>query len=148
MAVLEAFGVQNLATDPRFNNRAGRVDNYLELAQELQKAAETAPRDYWMKRLEAHDVPHAPVNSLPEVMTDPQVRHLGSFHEMRHPVRGTYQAIRRPVYFDGSRDDQPLDLPPNLNADGERILRDLGYGETEIESWRRHNEGLTSSKEK
>jgi crotonobetainyl-CoA:carnitine CoA-transferase CaiB-like acyl-CoA transferase len=144
LAMLETFGVQKLASDPRFNSRAGRVDNYLELAQELQKVAATAPRDHWMKRLETNDVPHAPVNTLPEVMADPQVRHLGSFHEMHHPERGAYQAIRRPVYFDGSRDDQPLDLPPNLNADGERLLRDLGYDEVEIENWRRHNEKLVS----
>ena len=148
IAVLEAFGARSLASDPRFNTRAGRVDNYLELARELQKIAGTAPRDHWMKRLEANDVPHAPVNSLPEVMTDPQVRHLGSFHKMQHPERGAYQSIRRPVYFDGARDDQPLDLPPNLNADGERILRDLGYDESEIESWSRHNKDLVSSKGK
>ena len=79
-------------------------------------------------------------------MADPQVRHLGSFHEMHHPERGAYQAIRRPVYFDGSRDDQPLDLPPNLNADGERIMRDLGYDDSEVEKWRRHNEKLVSGK--
>jgi crotonobetainyl-CoA:carnitine CoA-transferase CaiB-like acyl-CoA transferase len=139
IAVLDAFGVQKLASDPRFSSRAGRVDNYLELAQELQNVAATAPRDHWMKRLGANDVPHAPVNSLPEVMTDPQVRHLGSFHEMHHPAGGSYQAIRRPVYFDGRRDDQPLALPPNLNADGEQILRGLGYDDTEIESWRKHN---------
>ena len=144
LAMLETFGVGKLASDAQFNNRAGRVDNYLELAQELQKVAATKPREHWMKRLEANDVPHAPVNSLGEVIADPQVRHLGSFHEMRHPERGAYQTIRRPVYFDGSRDDQPLNLPPNLNADGEGVLRTLGYGEAEIESWRKHNKTLTS----
>jgi formyl-CoA transferase len=148
LAVLETFGVQNLASDPRFNSRAGRVDNYLDLAQDLQKAAATAPREHWMKRLEANDVPYAPVNSLSEVMADPQVRHLGSFHEMHHPERGTYQMIRRPVYFDGSRDDQQLNLPPNLNADGEQILRDLGCRPAEIESWRKHNEKLVGGGEK
>jgi crotonobetainyl-CoA:carnitine CoA-transferase CaiB-like acyl-CoA transferase len=142
LAMLETFGVGELASDARFNTRAGRVDNYLELAQELQKVAATKPREHWMKRLEANDVPHAPVNSLGEVLADPQVRHLGSFHEMRHPARGAYQTIRRPVYFDGSRDDQPLTLPPNLNADGEGVLRTLGYGEAEIESWRKHNKTL------
>ncbi len=144
-AVLEAFGAQKLADDLRFNSRAGRVDKYLELAQELQSVAQTAPRDHWMTRLETHDVPHAPVNSLPEVMADAQVRHLESFHEMHHPVRGPYQTIRRPVYFDGARDDQPLELPPNLNADGEKILSRLGYGKSEIEDWRRHNHKLAGN---
>jgi formyl-CoA transferase len=144
LAMLETFGVGELANDARFNTRAGRVDNYLDLAQELQKVAATKPREHWMKRLEANDVPHAPVNSLGEVIADPQVRHLGSFHEMQHPARGGYQTVRRPVYFDGSRDDQPLNLPPNLNADGEGVLRALGYGEAEIESWRTHNKTLIS----
>jgi formyl-CoA transferase len=141
-AVLTAFGAQRLASDSRFKDRAARVDNYLMLARELQKVAETAPRDHWMERLAANDVPHAPVNTLPEVMADPQVRHLGSFQQMEHPARGAYQAVRRPVYFDGSRDDQPLKLPPNLDADGEAILLELGYDRDEIDRWRRHNEKL------
>ncbi len=144
-ATLSAFGAQNLASDPRFRDRAGRVDNYLALAQELQKAAATAPRDHWMERLEAQDVPHAPVNTLPEVLADPQVRHLESFLQMHHPVGGDYQAIRRPVYFDGSRDDQPLGLPPNLNADGEEILRGLGYDQEAIDQWRLHNAKMDGS---
>jgi crotonobetainyl-CoA:carnitine CoA-transferase CaiB-like acyl-CoA transferase len=143
-AVLEAFGAQKLAKDPRFESRAGRVDNYLELAQELQNVTATAGRGHWMERLEANDVPHAPVNSLTEVINDPQVRHLHSFYEMQHPERGAYQGIRRPIYFDGARDDQPLALPPNLNADGEEVLRDLGYSEAEIDIWRQHNEAIRS----
>jgi crotonobetainyl-CoA:carnitine CoA-transferase CaiB-like acyl-CoA transferase len=138
-AVLTAFGAQHLANDSRFSDRAGRVDNYLALARELQKVAETAPRDHWMKELAANDVPHAPVNTLPEVMADPQVRHLGAFLQMNHPVRGAYQAVRRPVYFDGARDDQPLRLPPDLNADGEAILRELGCEQEDIDRWRLHN---------
>ena len=146
-AVLAAFGAAWLGTDPRFADRAGRVDNYLDLARELQKVAATAPRDFWMEQLEAHDVPYAPVNTLPEVMADPQVRHLGAFARMDHPIAGSYQAIRRPVYFDGSRDDQPLQLPPELNADGEQIFRELGYDDNEIESWRHHNATLASKSE-
>ncbi len=144
-AVLTAFGARHLASDTRFGDRAGRVNNYLVLARELQKVAETAARDHWMKELAANDVPHAPVNTLPEVLADPQVRHLGAFLRMDHPVRGTYQAVRRPVYFDGARDDQPLRLPPDLNADGEAVLRELGCEQEEIDRWRLHNASVAGT---
>jgi crotonobetainyl-CoA:carnitine CoA-transferase CaiB-like acyl-CoA transferase len=138
-AMLKSFAVEHLQADARFKDRAGRVDNYEELAKELQAAAGKAPRQHWLARLEENDVPHAPVNALPEVLADPQVRHLGSFVEMNHPERGPYQAIRSPIYVDGSRQDQPMALPPNFNADGERILAELGYGPQDLEAWRAHN---------
>jgi len=143
-AMLRSFEVQHLASDSRFRDRAGRVDHYEALAQELQKVAALQSRDHWMRRLEAEDVPYAPVNTLPEVLSDPQVLHLRSFKQMHHPERGDYQAIRRPVYFDGSRDDQPLRLPPNLNAHGEEILQELGLDQGTIAQWRNHNAKMDS----
>jgi formyl-CoA transferase len=141
-ALLKSLGAEHLAADPRFKDRAGRVDNYLALAEELQKLAGGQPRAHWLKELEANDVPHAPVNALPEVIEDAQVRHLGTFAAMVHPERGPYQAIRNPIYVDGSRDDQPMRLPPNFNADGEGILNELGYSEIEIDRWRCHNAAI------
>ena len=141
-AMLTALQCDHLAGDARFSSRAGRVDNYLELARELQAATARQPRAYWMERLEANDVPHAPVNSLSEVMADPQVRHLGSFVEMTHPERGAYQAIRNPIYVDGSRQEQPLRLPPNFNAEGAQVMRELGCSDAEIQQWTEHNAKL------
>ena len=145
-AVLKAFDAERLGQDPRFNTRAGRVDNYLDLAKEFQRIVGTNARDYWMARLQEYDVPHAPVNSLSEVMADPQVRHMGSFVEMVHPERGPYQAIRNPIRVDGSREEQPMCLPPNLNADGEIILAELGYPESSVRAWQDHNAGLSQRK--
>ena len=104
-----AFDRTDLGTDPRFDDRTKRIDNYLALADEFQKTAVTQPHDYWATRMAAEDVPFAPVNSLPEVYDDPQVKHLGTFASITHPDHGTYTAIRRPVTFDGVRDDQPLE---------------------------------------
>ncbi len=138
-AMLKAFEAEHLQGDARFKDRAGRVDNYEALAKELQAAAAKAPRDYWLARLEDNDVPHAPVNALPDVLADPQVRHLGAFVQMCHPERGPYQAIRCPIHVDGSRQDQPMRLPPNFNADGQQILMELGYSAQDIDAWRAHN---------
>jgi crotonobetainyl-CoA:carnitine CoA-transferase CaiB-like acyl-CoA transferase len=145
-AIQVAFERPDLGTDPRFDDRIKRIDNYLALSKEFKQTAATQPHDYWTARLEANDVPFAPVNTLPEVYDDPQVRHLDSFVDITHPERGTYTGIRRPVAFDGSRDDQPLAPPPDFNEQGADILRRLGLSETEIETWEHHNRNIMDSK--
>ena len=141
-AMQKAFERPDLGADPRFDDRTKRIDNYLLLAAEFQKTAAAKPQDYWTARLEEFDVPFAPVNSLPEVYDDPQVRHLDTFAEITHPERGSYTGIRRPVFFDGSRDDQPLGPPPDFNEHGEKILRALGLTDPEIDTWNDHNRKL------
>src|SRR3546814_13531206 len=60
-------------------------------------------RAEWCRRLEAGDVPHAPMYTTAEVPDDPQARHLQLFVETEHPVVGTFRTVRSPVSFDGER---------------------------------------------
>ncbi len=130
--VQNAFERPDLGADPRFETRDNRIQNYLELRAEFQSAVGKQPRAYWMERLEAEDVPFAPVLTLPEVMEDPQVRHLDTFFKTTHPTEGEMTLLRRPIRFDESRDDQPLVAPPALDEHGGEILAELGYGAEEI----------------
>ena len=93
---------------------------------EFKKAAAERPRDYWMPRLEENDVPYAPINTLQEVFEDPQVKHLDTFFEIEHPVEGKQTFSRRAVYIDGSRDDQPMNPPPQLSEHTDEVLAELG----------------------
>ncbi len=134
--VQNAFERPDLGTDPRFAEREGRIANYIALRDEFQKAAETQPRDYWMVRLEAEDVPFAPVNTLPEVLDDPQIKHLDPYFTTTHPTEGEITLLRRPIRIDGTRDDQPLDPPPTLGEHTGEVLAEIGYDTGAIERLR------------
>ena len=77
-------------------------------------------RAEWCRRLEANDVPHAPMYTTAEVPEDPQARHLQIFVETEHPVVGTFRTVRSPVSYGGER---PLEVtaPPLLGEHNEEL---------------------------
>jgi len=79
-ALLAAVERPDIGEDPRFKDRPGRIGNFQALIDVLRPVFAAKPRDFWMQRLAEHDVPGAPVHTIPEVIDDPEVRHLGVFH--------------------------------------------------------------------
>ncbi len=134
-AIQKALGREDLGQDQRFKDRSGRIDNYLALAAEFNATTATRPSHHWMAQFQAHDIPHAPVNSLAEAMADPQVRHLDTFRELKPAKRDGFATIRRPVWFDGSREDQPFQPPPELDEHAVEILSELGWDGEKIAAW-------------
>lgn len=115
----------DLLEDERFRTPAARASNYLELAATVGKTFETKNREKWSQRLQAHDIPFAPVNSVPEVMQDAQVRHLDVFYQVQHPQQGALTAIHRPVRINGQRG--PSDkAAPMLGEHTESIRSEFG----------------------
>jgi crotonobetainyl-CoA:carnitine CoA-transferase CaiB-like acyl-CoA transferase len=129
--MLRAIGRTELATDERFAVREARIKNFVELTHVLAETFATKPRAAWMTQLEAEDVPFAPVNNIPEVIDDPQIKHLETFRTLRHPTEGDIVSIRRPVRIDGGRDGS--DLPaPTLGQHTNEVLLELGYDQPGI----------------
>ena len=124
--LVAALESTDLAADTRFTARMDRVANYHALKSTLDTEFARRDRADWIARLEQNDVPYAPVHSIAEVLDDPQVRHLGTFHPIAHPVQGTLTAIHNPVTLD--RERLPARYPPPLlGAHTGAILADLGY---------------------
>ena len=137
LGVTAALGVEHMRNDPRFGDRMSRIEHYFEMGKEFKKAAATKPRDYWMPRLEKNDVPYAPINTLPDVFEDPQVKHLETFFEIEHPEEGKQIFSRRAVYIDGSRDDQPQRPPPQLGEHTDQVLGEIGLDEAAVNNLRK-----------
>jgi crotonobetainyl-CoA:carnitine CoA-transferase CaiB-like acyl-CoA transferase len=114
----------DLNDDVRFSTRDARVRNYTVLEKELAEIFARKDRLYWVTELERADVPFAPVQTVAEVLEDPQVKHLGTFYEEVHPTEGPLTLVRRPVLIDGVRDIPSLP-PPTLGEHTSEVLAEL-----------------------
>jgi crotonobetainyl-CoA:carnitine CoA-transferase CaiB-like acyl-CoA transferase len=117
--LITALGAPELATDPRFSNRQARIDNYESLNAELDRRFSRADLAHWVAKLDRHDVPYAPINTIDEVIVDPQVEHLGLIVPVAGAHGGT-RAVRPPVQIDGVRDGL-VRAAPLLNEHGTSI---------------------------
>jgi crotonobetainyl-CoA:carnitine CoA-transferase CaiB-like acyl-CoA transferase len=119
--LVKAVERPDLATDVRFKTRPARQLHHAELVDELERIFCTAPREVWLSRLLANDVPAAPLNAMDEVFDDPQVQHLGMRVSIEHPERGVIQMVGPGVSLDGT----PLMLhsaPPLLGEHNAELL--------------------------
>lgn len=123
---VEALGLHELARDPRVASRMLRIENYDLIAEVAGEKVKTQPRAHWMALLEKADVPFAPILDVTEVPEDAQVKHLGSFQMLEHPVKGKVRVIMRPMWLDGTRADQPMQPPPLLGEHTAEVMAELG----------------------
>ncbi|WP_454732348.1 MULTISPECIES: CaiB/BaiF CoA transferase family protein [Cupriavidus] len=109
-----------LFTDARFATREQRIANQQALIDLLGELFRQRTRAQWCERLQAEDVPHAPMYDTSEALEDPQARHLQLLITGTHPTLGEFRTVRSPVSFDGER---ALDVmaPPLLGEHNEEV---------------------------
>ena len=123
VAALEA---PELASDPRFRLRQARIDNYDSLNAELDQRFSRRDLAHWIERLGRHDVPYAPINTIDEVVHDPQVEHLGLIVPVA-AAHGAGRSVRPPVQFGGVRESS-VHAAPLLNEHGDSIRAAIAGG--------------------
>lgn len=130
-AFVQALNCPELLTDERVATRSQRIANYEFLRGYAAKIISRHQRQHWLSVLVKADVPCAPIHNATEVFTDPQVQHLDSFMTLAHPRMGDIVSVRRPVYLDGSRQDQPRHAPPLLGEHTDEVLAEIGISAPE-----------------
>ena len=122
----EALGRQDLAADPRFQSNALRNENQGLLKREIERVLQTAGTGHWIEVLEAAGVPCGPVNNIAQALAHPQAAARNMLVGVEDPTMGRLQLAGNPMKFSAFEDPETRRPAPDLNADRERILRELG----------------------
>ena len=119
--------------DPRFTTpslRQEHIDARLSLTQEVLKTRTAAE---WLTRLDAEDVPCAPVLRRRDVIDHPQLLANEIVTETDHPIAGRLRQARPAARFSAT----PVEHRHGgslLGQHSQEILREAGFDEREIET--------------
>ena len=121
-----------LAEDSRFSTPAGRAANATERILLMAEIIKERPTAEWLQRLDANDVPSAPVLRRGEVITNEQVVARELIEEFDHPDIGRIRQPKPAARFDRT----PAEIrgpAPRIGEHSAVILAELGLEPAEIE---------------
>jgi CoA:oxalate CoA-transferase len=124
--VVKVLARPELTRDPRFLTNPDRVAHWQELQGEIEQALRTRDSKTWLALFEAEGVPCAPINTVADVMADPQVAARNMIVTADDPDLGPLKMQGNPIKLSAYEDPPTRRSAPDLDADRAAILKFLG----------------------
>jgi len=129
----EAIERPDLAEDPRFLTNDLRTQHHALLQELLEGITRQRTTAEWVGLLEEHHLPTSPINTVADVVHDPNIRYRNMVVEVDQPGAGPIEIAGSPFHLSETpgRVDHPA---PLLGQHTRQILsRVLGYEPAQIE---------------
>ena len=122
----KALGLDEFAADPKFDTHANRVQYSHELVDIIENKRSSENFEHWAARLDEQRCIWAPVQTLDQVVDDPQVHANGYVTTVTHAEEGEFNILTAPIKY-GRTPGMPISAAPELGQDTETTLLELGY---------------------
>lgn len=123
---------RDLLADPRFKSQTSRSENITAVYGFVDQAAAMFTTAEWLVILDELDIPHMPVKSVEDLLTDPHLEQVGLFERVEHPTEGEITQMRPTAIF--SETPQSIRRhAPNIGEHSQQILREAGFTDDYIE---------------
>jgi crotonobetainyl-CoA:carnitine CoA-transferase CaiB-like acyl-CoA transferase len=129
----ELVGRPDLHADQRFTTMASRLANVEAYYATLAELCKTRTNAEWIALLKNSNIPHGPVNTLDDLLEDPQLHATGFWKEFEHPSEGKIRAPDIPPRFSRSKPEIRR-LQPRLGEHSVEVLREAGFSQAEVDA--------------
>jgi CoA:oxalate CoA-transferase len=115
----------DLVTNPLFASNTLRVQNQEALKNELSATLCTRTAAEWLAILREAGLPCGPINTIDDVVNDPQVAARNMIIEVEDAVAGRVKLFGCPIKMSAFDDPKVRPSAPDLDSDRARILEEL-----------------------
>jgi crotonobetainyl-CoA:carnitine CoA-transferase CaiB-like acyl-CoA transferase len=116
---------EDLEHDPRFATFAAKIENNVALLHILDEVFLSKTLDEWRPRLNEAGIPWSPVQTLQELVNDPQARANDFFVPLDHPTYGRIEVVANPIKL--SKTPVTVKTAPEFGQHTEEVLLEHGY---------------------
>ncbi len=132
-AVCQALGIKHLEKDPKFEDMTIRAENSEELITIMDEIFITKSTSEWMKLLkEAGDVICTPIQTIADVINDPQVLANDYVLECNHQVLGPVKVPGIPIQLSQTPGEVRCEAPEFGQHTEEVLIEVGGYSWEEV----------------
>jgi len=122
----QALDRTDLVENPLFRTNALRNEHQEALRAEIEGVLRGQETGHWIAVLEAAGVPCGPVNNIAQALAHPQAAARNMLISVDDPVTGPLELAGNPMKLSAFADPPTRQPAPDLDADRDRILRELG----------------------